>query len=330
MSISRNPLAGNKNEEKNWQFQVSKPYSRLDHFLRDSIPQVSRAQIEKWIQSGWVHRNGQPVLKKNHTLNPGDCLLIDFPPATESPYFPSQPLIKLFEDPYLLIIDKPAGLAVHPGAGLKDSETLVKIFLYYYPQLSNLGELDRPGIVHRLDKDTSGVMVLAKEEKTLEALKLAFKNREIKKTYLALVQGQMKWIQGDINAAIARHSRHREKFTMIPTASTGRVREALTHYQVIRQFKQFAWVRLFPHTGRTHQLRVHLAGIGNPILGDPLYGKASVFPRLALHAYSLALVHPRTGYLIYARSSFPEVFRQFLQIALKNEPLPKKTFPDKI
>jgi 23S rRNA pseudouridine1911/1915/1917 synthase len=301
-------------------FKAQKDYPRLDHFLNASLKDFSRSRVGKLIRDGHVKLNHQPVSKKNIHIRVGDIVDLELaePEPKDLQQQPSIELNKLFEDDYLLIIDKPWGISVHPGSG-EHVETILDIFRYYYPQVEEIKETVRPGIVHRLDKDTSGVLLLAKDFITMKRLQKQFKRREVKKTYLALVHGRMRYRNGTIDAPIGRSHRHRTRYKVIEVGSSNaesiKAREAITEFSVIRQYQDFSLVKLFPLTGRTHQVRVHLSSYGNPILGDPVYGKGHTFERLALHAYSLEFTHPVTGNLIYSYSVFPGVFRNFLRQA---------------
>jgi 23S rRNA pseudouridine1911/1915/1917 synthase len=301
-------------------FKAQEAYSRLDQFLSESLKSISRSQVVKLIKDGHVKLNNQLISKKNLHIRVGDIVELELaePEPKDRQYQPSIELKKLFEDDYLLIIDKPRGISVHPGSG-EHGETILDIFRYYYPRVEEMRDTERPGIVHRLDKDTSGVLLLAKDLITMKRLQKQFKRREVKKTYLALVQGRVRYRNGTIDAPITRNPRHRTRFKAVrpgeQPVDMANVREAITEFSVIRQYRDFAFLKVFPLTGRTHQIRVHLSFYGNPILGDPVYGKGHRFERLALHSYSLEFTHPITGNLIYSYSVFPEVFRNFLSQA---------------
>jgi 23S rRNA pseudouridine1911/1915/1917 synthase len=301
-------------------FKAQKAYPRLDHFLSETLKNISRSQLARLIEAGHIKLNDQPVLKKNIHIRVGDVVDLELtePAPVDHRYQPSIELNKLFEDDYLLIIDKPWGISVHPGSG-EHGETILDIFRYYYPWVEEMKEAERPGIVHRLDKDTSGVLLLAKDLITMKRLQKQFKRRGVKKTYLALVHGQVRYRNGTIDAPITRDHRHRTRFKAVrlgeEPGDMANLREAITEFSVLRQYRDFALLKVFPLTGRTHQVRVHLSYYGNPILGDPVYGKGHTFERLALHAYSLEFLHPFTGNLIYSYSVLPEVFRNFLRLA---------------
>ncbi len=241
---------------------------------------------------------------------------IELPQPEKKEYTPSFELKKLFEDQYILIINKPAGISVHKGAG-GQQETLLDVFGFHYPRIKEIEDTDRPGIVHRLDKATSGILILAKDRISMNRLQKQFKRREVKKTYLALVSGRMRYRSGTIDAPIVRSTRNRTRYivTNWDHELAEKAREAITEYFVIREYHDFSFVRLMPRTGRTHQLRVHLSHYNNPILGDRVYGKGAktTFERLALHAYGIEFYHPITGHLIMSYSPFPSIFREFLK-----------------
>jgi 23S rRNA pseudouridine1911/1915/1917 synthase len=300
-------------------FKAQKAYLRLDHFLHDSLTNISRSRLERLIKEGYVKLNQQPVIKKNTRIRVGDVIDMEIPEPEDHPYQPSSELKRLFEDDFLLVIEKPSGISVHPGSGGHE-ETILDIFRFYYPQINEIKETERPGIVHRLDKDTSGVLLLAKDIITMKRLQKQFKRREVKKNYLALVHGEIRYRNGTINAAITRDPRHRTRFKAVPggesTKERSKLREAATEYSVIRQYPDFAFIKVSPLTGRTHQIRVHLSYYGNPILGDPIYGKKEkkrIIDRLGLHAYSLEFKHPITGNMIYSYSLFPKKLSNFLR-----------------
>ena len=293
-------------------FEVGEFWERIDHYLTTILPDLSRNRIEKLIRNRQVTLNGAPLLKKSQEIHPGDRIVVEIQGADETVYLPSRPLARLFEDEWLLVIDKPSGLSVHPGAGARQ-ETVLDIFRYHYPQVDEMADAERPGIVHRLDKDTSGVLILAKNDEALEKMQELFQEREMQKTYLALVSGRMRFRNGTIDLPLARSLKNRARFEVAGEDREDQ-REALTDFSVIREFEQFTYVRLMPKTGRTHQLRVHLAHFGNPVLGDFLYGKTrgKDFPRLALHAYQIEFVHPFTGNVMTVTSPLPSDLRKYM------------------
>jgi 23S rRNA pseudouridine1911/1915/1917 synthase len=275
---------------------------RLDVFLVNREPNLSRSALQRLIEQGRVRINGQ-VVKPSQKIRPGDVIAFDIPKAE-----PLQlkgeaiPLEILYEDEALLVLNKPAGLVVHPAPG-HWSGTLVNALLHHFENsggaMSTVGGKERPGLVHRLDKDTSGVMVIAKTDEAHRALAAQFKQHTITRAYEALVWGAPKKGHGFIELAIGRDTKERKKFS----ARTARPKESVTEYKVERRFGKVAsHVRLYPKTGRTHQLRVHLSSLGYPILGDPTYGGSRVcviddieIPRVMLHACTLGFIHPATG-----------------------------------
>lgn len=293
-------------------FEVGEYWERIDHYLTTILPELSRNRIEKLIKNRQVALNGAPLLKKSQEIHAGDRVVVEIEGADETVYLPSRTLARLFEDEWLLVIDKPSGLSVHPGAGARQ-ETVLDIFRYHYPQVEEMADLERPGIVHRLDKDTSGVLILAKSDEALARMQELFQEREMHKTYLALVSGRMRFRNGTIDLPLARSLKNRARFEVAGEDREDR-REALTDFSVLREFDKFTYVRLMPKTGRTHQLRVHLAHFGNPVLGDFLYGKTrgKDFPRLALHAYRIEFVHPFTGNSLRITSPLPADLRRYM------------------
>ena len=298
--------------KKKLTFSVKEYWERIDHYLTTVLQSLSRSRIEKLIKNRQVTLNGTVLLKKSQEIFPGDRIVVEIVSAEQSVYAPSRPLQKLFEDEWLLVIDKPSGLTVHPGAGEKQ-ETVLDIFRFHYPQISAMADQERPGIVHRLDKDTSGVLILAKSEEAQERMQALFQEREMQKTYLALVKGRLRFLNGTIDLPLGRSLKHRARFEVVGEDREDR-RDAVTDFSVIRAFEKFSYVRLMPHTGRTHQLRVHLAHFGNPVLGDILYGnrKQLDLPRLGLHAYAIEFTHPFTGNGVRVTSPLPADLRGYL------------------
>ncbi len=294
------------------ELKAGEHWERLDHFLAAFLQDLSRSRVEKLIRSGRVTVNGSVETKKSREVQAGDLIVTEQEIEEAIVYAPSQRLIKLFEDEWLLVIDKPAGLVVHPGAGEK-RETVLDIFRHEYPGVGAMADSERPGIVHRLDKDTSGVLILAKSEEAVRRMQELFQEREMRKTYLALVAGSMRFRNGTIDRPLARSLKHRARFEVVGEDREDR-RDAVTEFSVIREFARFTFVRLMPRTGRTHQLRVHLAHFGNPVLGDILYGKSKGrdFPRLALHAFRIEFVHPFSGKLVTVTSPLPADLRRYM------------------
>jgi 23S rRNA pseudouridine1911/1915/1917 synthase len=298
---------------KHKRFKAKEAYSRLDLFLTESLGNMSRSQVARLIKENHVKLNDKPITRKNSEIRVGDVIDVELEEASALAYRPSIELVRLFEDDNLLIIDKPCGVAVHPGSG-EHRETILDVFRFYYPRIGEIEDTERPGIVHRLDKDTSGVLILAKDTVSMRRLQKQFKRRKVRKTYLALVSGELRYRNGVIDAPIGRSLRDRTRFKVVDVDDT-RGREAITEFSVIRYYpgRNFSFIRVFPHTGRTHQVRVHLSYYGNPILGDPIYGKAHTFERLALHAYGIEFLHPITANVIRSYSVLPDIFRLFLE-----------------
>ena len=304
-------------EKKIITLKAKKTCRRIDHFLKESLKDTSRSMIEKLMESGRVKLNYHIIQKKNTEIQTGDVVEIELTEPEKKKYKPSQELKKLFEDDFLLIIKKPPGISVHPGAG-ENQETILDIFRYYYPRINEIKDTIRPGIVHRLDKDTSGILVLAKDEIAMKKLQKEFKKRIVKKTYLGLIKGRMRYLNGTIDVPIKRSIKNRRKFVAVTEGISDKARSSVTKFSVIREFQNFSLVKLFPITGRTHQIRVHLSHYGNPVLGDRVYGRGDSFERLALHAYSIEFIHPISGNTILSYSPMPKTFRDFIKTKIQN------------
>jgi len=291
---------------KTFQYIVEDYGIRLDKYVGEKCPDLSRSQAQKLIEQGRITVNGKAA-KSSLKLLCGDKIDISIPAPAPSDLVPEEiPLKIIYEDQDLLVIDKPAGLTVHPAPG-HYTHTLANAILAHVPEIESGGS-DRPGIVHRLDKDTSGLIVVAKN--TAAHMKLAdqFKNRLVSKTYLALVRGRLSPEQGIIEANIGRNPKDRKQMAIV---SHGR--EARTEYQVIRYLNNFSLVEVKPKTGRTHQIRVHLAAIGYPIAGDTVYGiKTDFLTRQFLHACKLCFRIPSTGEYREFKSELPQDLAQAL------------------
>ena len=286
--------------EKRYHFVADKPGTRLDKFVSEKCPEISRTQAQKLIAKGYITVDGcaaKPSLK----LDAGDKIDILIPPTPPSPLSPeAMPLNILYEDDDLLVIDKPAGLTVHPAPGHPE-HTLVNAILAHFPHLADISDSLRPGIVHRLDKDTSGVMLVAKNRAAQLNLINQFKSRAIVKAYLVLVKGRLTPERGIIEAAIGRDPSNRKLMAVV----TGG-REARTQYQVIKYIDDYTLLEVTPETGRTHQIRVHLAAIGYPVVGDAVYGvKSPHLSRQFLHASRLGFKLPSTGEYVEFTSELP-------------------------
>lgn len=277
---------------------------RLDQFLAAHVPALSRARIQDLIKAGAVLLNAG-VSKPSVRLRAGDAVdLKEPPPAPASNQAEAIALEVLFEDEDLIVVNKAAGMVVHPAAGNWQG-TLVNALLHHCQALSGVGGQERPGIVHRLDKETSGCLVAAKNDAAHRSLAAQFAGREVSKVYLALAAGKFRRLSGLIEAPIGRHPVQRKKMTVV---ATGRGRPAVTGYQVLGELAGATLVACTLHTGRTHQIRVHLKHLGHPLLGDELYGRRAGFPRQMLHSWKLAFIHPRTGERVSFQSPLPADF----------------------
>ncbi len=288
-------------------------HKRLDVFLASVQDEASRSRIKKLIEENRVAVNGLAA-RASTLLKAGDRVTLDLPAPTPLAAKPEAlPLAVVYEDDHLIVIDKPAGMVVHPAPGHREG-TLVNALLAHCKNLSGIGGVERPGIVHRLDKETSGLVIAAKSEAAHRGLAKLFKTREIKKVYLAFVQGRLARDRGVIDLAIGRNRRHRKK--MAADETHGRAAE--TAYEVIERRQGFTYLRLMPKTGRTHQIRVHLAALGHPIVGDKLYGgkTGANTPRMArqaLHAHRLEFPHPVSGEPLSLLAPLPSDMAKMLE-----------------
>ncbi len=265
---------------------------RLDKFLVEKLPELSRSRLQGLIQDGFVLVNQTPVTKNGFVLNRGTAVQVTLPPPEPTDLIPEAiPLDIIFENQDLMLVNKPAGMVVHPSVGHSEG-TLVHAALAHAPEMEGVGGEIRPGIVHRLDKDTSGLILIAKNDAAHHWLQDQFRLRKVKKVYLALVDGKPPTPEGRIDAAIARDPSHRKKMAVVPET---RGRTAQTEYRTLESFSAHTLVEAHPLTGRTHQVRLHMAFLGCPIAADPVYGhhKASVdLNRHFLHAFRITLVLP--------------------------------------
>jgi 23S rRNA pseudouridine1911/1915/1917 synthase len=288
---------------------------RLDAIVASRLPTLSRSGAARLIRAGHVTVSGH-IKKPGYLTKPGDIVQTEVPseePVTCQPE--PIPISILHEDQDVIVLDKPAGLVVHPGAGHKGG-TLVNALLYHSPGLDGIGDPDRPGIVHRLDKETSGTMVVAKSRLAYESLSRQFKMREVRKIYLALAYGEVKKAAGIIDLPIGRHPKHRKKMSIKSRQS----RPTETRWQIKEAFAEVTLLEIDLRTGRTHQVRVHCAAMGHPVVGDATYGKKrrwqkvlsgttleglKIARRQMLHAWKLTFVHPRTGRKMHCESPLP-------------------------
>ncbi len=292
-------------------FLVQQPASRLDRYLAAQLPDHSRSEVQRWIKEGLARVNERPA-KASLSLEPGDMVTLTIPEPPPTELQPEAiPLTILYEDADVIAIDKPAGMVVHPAAG-HASGTLVNALLYHFPDIEGVGEGGRPGIVHRLDKDTSGIILVAKNPRAHRYLQAQFKARTVEKTYLALVHGHVSPKEGLIDAPIGRHPRHRQRMAVTP-ADKGR--EAQTEYKVLAFYGPATLVAAHPLTGRTHQIRVHFASIGHPVVGDPLYGRKDAYGlgRHFLHAYRLRFRRPSDEAIVELESPLPPELEALLK-----------------
>jgi 23S rRNA pseudouridine1911/1915/1917 synthase len=288
---------------------------RLDQFISRTAGQMTRSTAQRLIDAGMVTVDGASC-KSSHKLTGDERVIVRIPPAAPAVPVPEEiPLEILYEDHDVVVINKPAGMVVHPGAG-NPSGTLVNALLAHCSDLSGIGGEIRPGIVHRLDKDTSGVLVVAKNDVAHHQLSLQFSRHSIKRVYVALVYGSMKAEKGRIEGTIGRHPSNRQKMS----GTSRRGKHAVTHWQVIEHFPGFSLLKLKLETGRTHQIRVHLSESGHPLVGDPVYGGAGrlssvkslplretirKFDRQALHARIIGFIHPTTGVYLEFETELP-------------------------
>ena len=306
---------------ENFIVEKSLPNERLDKFLCEKFPAASRGTLQRLIEEGHVRVNGQTV-KATHRPRAGERIEIHFPEPKPAAAQPEKiPLDILFEDKSLLVVNKPAGLVVHPAAG-HEEHTLVNALLHHCRgSLSGIGGVARPGIVHRLDKETSGCLVVAKNDETHLALAKQFASREVKKIYHAIVCGEPAREAGEIHAAIARHPTHRKRMA-VRDDSSGRA--AHTSYRILERLYAATLMEAQIHTGRTHQVRVHFQFIGHPLVGDDTYGARQnarlkeltnyAAPRVMLHARELSFIHPRTKKPVKFEAPPPEDFKAALKL----------------
>jgi len=294
---------------KTHQLLVPKEQSklRLDQFLAKQLPEYSRSRLQQLILGGFVQLNNVTA-RPRQIVRSGDKIELIEPPLEKIETRPEPiPLEILFEDDDLIVINKAAGLTVHPGAGHRE-HTLVNALLSHCATLSGIGGKERPGIVHRLDKETSGCLVAAKNDVAHRELSKQFAARTVEKIYLALVAGKLRKATGIIEEKIGRHPVHRQRMSV----TSPRGRTAKTEYRVIRSSDQASLIECRLHSGRTHQIRVHLHHLGHPVLGDKIYAPkvAKNYPRQMLHAWKLGFRHPRTGEWKTFEAPLPDDFNQ--------------------
>ena len=298
---------------------------RIDKFLQESLPGMSRSQAQKWIAQGLV-RIGEKAAGKNDKLKSGMVVSVELPippeeldgePDWEEILHPTTlpqpqeiPLDIVYEDEHLLVVNKPKQMVVHPGAGNEQGTLVNALLAHCGSSLSGINGVLRPGIVHRIDKDTSGLLVVAKTDAAHLGLSAQLEAHSMEREYRAVVHGRMRESEGVIDAPLARHPVHRKKMAVVPGG-----RRAVTHYRVLEQFPRFCYLSCRLETGRTHQIRVHMASIGHPLAGDPLYGPARGLSigGQCLHAAVLGFTHPVTGEFLRFVSPLPDYFEALLK-----------------
>jgi len=288
---------------------------RIDSFLSRVLPELTRNTVQKLIENGQVTVNGVPVRKSQKTLTGEEYIILQNEPVSSAAQPQAIPLAVIYEDDDLIVIDKPRGLVMHPSPGHSDG-TLVNALLHHCGgSLSGIGGIKRPGIVHRIDKDTSGLVIAAKNDSAHAALAAQLSARTLTREYDAIVCGSLKTASGTIDAPVGRHPKDRKK-QAVHTSGNATARSAVTHYEVIARYKGYTHIKCRLETGRTHQIRVHLAHIGYPVLGDTVYGRKK--PELGmssqcLHARKLCFIHPSTKKQIELIAALPDYFVDVLR-----------------
>ncbi len=286
---------------------------RIDAWLTTALPGLTRNAAQRLLAEGRVTCGNAPV-KKNFKVTAGDRFLVEIPDAVEVPLVPQNiPLDIVFEDDDVVVVNKPRGMVVHPAPGHSDG-TLVNALLYHCGDtLSGVGGEKRPGIVHRIDKDTSGLLIVAKNDEAHLSLSAQLAARSLSRVYRAVVTGSFRDNSGTVDAPIGRHPNDRKKMAVTNVHS----RNAVTHWSVLERYRGYTHIRCKLETGRTHQIRVHMAHIGHPLLGDEVYGHAKLPEKgltgQCLHAKELQFIHPRTGRTIHLDTELPEYFLQVLE-----------------
>ena len=288
---------------------------RLDRWLAAQLQDFSRSRIQTLLEEGYVRINGEVCTRKTGKLKLGDTVRVIFPKTEPLNLEPEDiPLNVLFEDEHLIVINKPAGMVVHPAPGHRTG-TLVHALLYHCDNLAGIGGVERPGIVHRLDKDTTGALVVAKTDQALQHLQEQLRSKTARREYLGIVYGASKAESGTVDAPIGRHPNDRKKQGIVPEEKGGR--HAVTHWRIQERLGNYSLMHFQLETGRTHQIRVHCQMMGNPIVGDPLYSSGRSKVKLsgqALHAWRLTLVHPVSRKEVVAIAPPPTSFTKLLNV----------------
>ena len=284
---------------------------RLDRFLSQSVPDLTRSAAEKWIAQGLAAKDGRP-LEKSYRCAEGDVIEVHIPDPVPLRVEPEEvPLDIAYEDGDLLVVNKPRGMVVHPAAGHADGTLVNALLAHCGDSLSGINGVLRPGILHRIDKDTSGLLIVAKNDFAHRSLAAQIKEHSFTRIYEAVVHGTVRDDGGTVDAPIGRHPTDRKKMAVTDRNS----KNAVTHYQVVARYRGFTHVRLKLETGRTHQIRVHMAYLGHPVAGDPVYGPRRPVPGLngqCLHARVIGFRHPRDGRYLEITSDLPAYFTDFL------------------
>lgn len=285
---------------------------RLDAYLANELDEISRSYVQKLIKEKLVFVNDKHV-KSSYLVKEGDFIKVNLPKPKELEIIPEDiPIDIIYEDEDIAIINKQQDMVVHPAPGNYNG-TLVNALLFHIDNLSSINGIIRPGIVHRLDKDTSGLLIIAKNDKAHKTLSANLKDRNIKRTYISLVHGILSNEEGTINAPIGRHGTDRKKMTVTQKNS----KEAITHYKVLERYNNYSLVEVNLETGRTHQIRVHMAYINHPVVGDPIYSKGKNefgLDKQMLHAYKLGFLHPTRGEYMEFKVDLPGYFKDILNI----------------
>ena len=296
---------------ENFKFEILEEDNgkRIDKYLSSLLDGKSRSYIQRVIDDGKVNVNGK-IVKSNYKLKIKDIINLEIPEPTELEVIPENiPLDILYEDKDVIVVNKSQGMVVHPAPGSSNG-TMVNALLYHCKDLSGINGVIRPGIVHRIDKDTSGILVVAKNDNSHNILAEQLKDHSMTREYYALVEGIIKEDEGTINEPLARHPKERIKISVVKGG-----REAITHFKVIERFKEYTLVKCILETGRTHQIRVHMAYIGHPLVGDPVYGYKKQKFKLQgqmLHAKVLGFIHPSTKEYMQFESPLPDYFTEII------------------
>ncbi|MBQ5760331.1 MAG: RluA family pseudouridine synthase [Clostridia bacterium] len=297
------------NEKELFTVTAEEAGQRLDGFLAEAMEELSRSRIQNLCEAGQIVVNGKTA-KKNQKLKAGDTIEIEVPAPAPTEIVPQDiPLDIVYEDDSVLVINKPKGMVVHPAPGHPDGTVVNAVMFHCGARLSGIGGELRPGIVHRIDKDTSGLLMIAKNDKAHAALSAQLKDKSLSRVYEAIVIGRMRQDEGTVDAPIGRSLRDRKKMAVIEGG-----RHAVTHYETVARYNGYSHVRCHLETGRTHQIRVHMASIGHPLAGDEVYGKGREKTGLegqCLHAGRLRFIHPDTGEAMEVTCPLPEYFTKF-------------------